>query len=188
MAKNYDLRYLIAGTENLESYLLSSELYWQPGIRAGNQEPPYPSLTPGSLLLARKRAEIRVKEPAEKIELENCLSRFDQMTKLWRVAWQNKILLDFQARLRLWRDFLDEVREKPQANFDRYHYEVTRRVQLQLLQLQPVSLKTEELEMLAALDKRLRGLFKPGEFIWEKDLSEGFPFGLFWYLYGSLQE
>lgn len=57
---DYDLRYLAAGVKALESYLLSSDLYWPPGIEARSGESPYPSLTPGNILLAKLRAETRL--------------------------------------------------------------------------------------------------------------------------------
>ncbi len=73
MAANYDLRYLAAGVENLESYLLSADLYWPPGIQSKPGETPYPSLTPANLLLARKKAEIRLDNTPEQFELVQCL-------------------------------------------------------------------------------------------------------------------
>jgi hypothetical protein len=188
MTFQYDLRFLEAGLENLESYLLSNDLYWPPGIQANYGEAPYPSLTPGSLLLAKKRAEIQVNESIDKSRLDNCLSRWEQITNQWKVAWNKKSELDFQARLRLWRDFLDDIREKPEAHYDRYRYEITRRVQLQLLQTQQIQLDAEEIKMLSILDKRLRTILKPGIFIWEADLVTGFPPDEFWYLYGNILE
>jgi hypothetical protein len=188
MPLHYDLRYLEAGIDILESYLLSDDLFWPPGLQAKYGETPYPSLTPGSILFAKKRAEIQVKEPLERVRLDNCLHRFDQINSQWKVAWNKKARLDFQVRLRLWRDFLDDLHEKSEAHYDRYRYEVTRRVQLHLLQTQRIQLEAEDVEMLAILDKRLRGILKPGNFIWEVDLAVGFSPDEFWYLYGDIRE
>ena len=56
----YDLRYLKAGIEQLESYLLSSDVYWSIGTRAPAGETPYPQLTIGGLLLARMLKDSQV--------------------------------------------------------------------------------------------------------------------------------
>jgi hypothetical protein len=188
MPLQYDLRYLEAGIDILESYLLSDDLFWPPGLQAKYGEPPYPSLTPGSILLAQKKAEILVKEPSDRIRLDHSFLRIDQITSQWQVAWNKKARLDFQVRLRLWRDFLDDVREKSEAHYDRYKYEVTRRVQLHLLEIQQIHLEAKDVEMLSILDKRLRGILKPGNFIWEVDLAVGFSPDEFWYLYGNIRE
>jgi hypothetical protein len=187
MSFQYELRFLEAGLDNLESYLLSNDLYWPPGIQANYGEPPYPSLTPGSILLAKKKAEIQIKESIHKTRMDTCQVRWEQITSQWKVAWNKKSELDFQARLRLWRDFLDDLREKPEAHSDRYRYEITRRVQQQLLQTQQIQLEAEQITMLSILDKRLRTILKPGLFIWETDLEVGFPPDEFWYLYGDIQ-
>jgi len=55
----YDLRYLKAGVEELEQYLLSSQLYWPVHVVTPTGETPYPRLTPGELLLAREKLRAR---------------------------------------------------------------------------------------------------------------------------------
>jgi len=106
----------------------------------------------------------------------------------WRTAWGNKARQDFHARLKLWRDFLEEYREKPSAHYDRYSYEVGRRVQLQLLAEEAVDLPPAELEAVKGLDKLLRAIFKPGLFLWSDILASSFPQHTYWYLYGTLKE
>ena len=55
----YDLRYLRASVELLKNYLFSKDIYWSIGISAERGAPPYPQLTLGNMLLARKRASVR---------------------------------------------------------------------------------------------------------------------------------
>ncbi len=184
----YDLRYLRSGLDQLEAYLLSKDLYWPMNTAAPAGEPPYAQLTPGGLLLARQRLQATVTTEAEQEEARQLIERFDAIVTQWRVAWGKKCATDFHARLRTWGDFLNEYRERPAANFDRYGYEVSRRVQLHLLRPQSVDLPDAELENLAGLDKLLKAVFIRGPFIWADSLLPAFPEGIFWFLYGYLSK
>jgi len=184
----YDQRYLQAGIEQLEAYLLARDLYWPIGINPPKGEPPYAQLTPGGLLLARQRLESTVETPTQQADLARLRQRLEAVCRQWRTAWGNKARQDFHARLKLWRDFLEEYREKPSAHFDRYGYEVGRRVQLHLLAGEAIDLPPAELEAVNGLDKLLRAIFRPGPFIWEAILISSFPSQTYWYLYGALKE
>jgi hypothetical protein len=104
----------------------------------------------------------------------------------WRAAWGQKAKAEFHARLILWRNFLEEYRQSPAAQFDRYNYEIGRRVTLQLLQPEAEDLPESETEMLSGLDSILRSRFVPGAFAWDRDLASAFPQDEYWYLYGWL--
>ena len=184
----YDLRYLQAGIDQLEAYLLAEELYWPVGVSAPKGQPPYPQLTPGGLLLARQRLKATTETPAKQAELGRLEGQLDALRGQWRTAWGKKARQDFHARLKLWRDFLEEYREKPSAHYDRYAYEVGRRAQLHLLAPEAIDLPTAETQTLATLDKLLRAVFNPGAFVWEERLASSFPSTPFWYLYGRLGE
>jgi hypothetical protein len=45
----------------------------------------------------------------------------------------------------------------------------------------------QELDLLGALDRVLKGELIPGDFVWENELVNGFPPTTFWYLYGKLK-
>jgi hypothetical protein len=182
----YDRRYLQAGIDQLEAYLLAEELYWPAGVSAPQGQPPYPQLTPGGLLLARQRLQATAETPAQQAELARLESRLEALLSQWRTAWGKKARQDFHARLKLWRDFLEEYREKPSAHHDRYTYEVGRRAQLHLLAPEAIDLPPAETDTLNGLDKLLRAIFRPGAFVWEMRLTSSFPPTTYWYLYGSL--
>jgi hypothetical protein len=182
----YDLRYLRAGIDQLEEYLLSNDLYWPINASAPAGEPPYPQLTPGSLLLARQRLQATLQTQTEQEQAGKLIERFNAVMMQWRTAWGKKCAADFHSRLRLWGDYLNEYRERPAANFDRYGYEVTRRVQLHLLRPQAVDLPDAELENMGGLDKLLKAVFVHGAFVWPDELLPAFPEGIFWFLYGGV--
>jgi hypothetical protein len=183
----YDLGYLRAGLAALEGYLLSKELYWNLGASSPAGEPAYPPLTLSGLLLSQARLHARPLDMAQRDELGRLDEQMDEVRSRWRVAWGNKAAHDFRARLNLWRDFIEEYRERPDANADRYGYEVHRRVMLHLLSSETPEIPDAEIELLKGLDSLLKAVFVPGNFVWEKQLAPGFPRDTYWYLYGHLR-
>lgn len=184
----YDLRYLQAGIDQLEAYLLAGELYWPIGINPPKSEPPYAQLTLGGLLLARQRLRATAETPKQQAEQARVEQRLEALRGQWRTAWGKKARQDFHARLNLWRDFLEEYRQRPSAHYDRYAYEVGRRAQLHLLAPEAIDLPPAELQTIEGLDKLLRAVFSPGAFVWEQSLARSFSPTTYWYLYGALRD
>jgi hypothetical protein len=184
----YDLEYLRAGLEELESYLLSNELYWPVGAKPPAGEPAYPRLTLSGLLLARKRLHARSLPNNLPVDLARLDQRLDETRDRWRVAWEAKATREFHARLNLWRDFLQEYRDHPENNADRYAYEVQRRAMLDLLAPDATGAPQAERDLLHSLDQLLRAVLVSGEFVWETELQHGFPADEYWYLYGRLKK
>lgn len=184
----YDLNFLEAGLVDLEGYLLSNELYWHLDAGPPAGDPPYPRMTLGNLFLARTRLSGRRLSSAEQIQLEKANARMQAIRQHWQVAWGQKSAREFSARLRLWRDFLEEYRKKPDENLDRYAYEISRRVVLALLYTEAEGIPAEEVELLFGLDDLLRAAFLRGKFIWSDKLKNSFPEDPYWYLYGTLKE
>lgn len=180
----YDLRYLRAGVSLLENYLLSADLYWPVGVHPPKGEPPYPRFTLGSLLFAQKRLYAYSLNAEQQAELASLGEQIDSIRSHWQVAWGQKAAVEFRSRLTLWRNYLEEYREHPEANADRYAYEVGRRVQLQLLSQEAGEIPQAETSLLKSLDKYLQAVFRPGAFIWDEQLKTSFPRDPYWYLYG----
>jgi hypothetical protein len=183
----YDLGYLNEGLASLENYLLSDEIYWNMRAVPPRGEPAYPLLSLGGMLLAKARLEARQLSYGQSEKLSRLGTEFDRNRTRWRTAWMQKAEREFSARLRMWRDFIEDYRQNPDANIDRYAYEVSRRVMLHFLHAEASQIPQQEREMLAGLDNILMSVLVPGEFIWEKDLQRGFPAPTFPYLYGTLK-
>ena len=184
---DYDLRYLKAGLDLLEDYIQSSELYWSIGISADAGQTPYPEMTLGGILLFFQRAKARQLSPQQQAELANLDLKLDTIRLRWRAAWGKKATHAFRARLKLWSNFLEDYRQNSSANADRYQYEVTRRVQLHLLQPDADDRYEAEDQLLVGLDEYLKAVFVADNFIWDQELSAGFPLDSYWYLYGHLK-
>lgn len=185
---DYDLGYLRGGISQLEEYLLSKDLYWPPGAKPPPGGPAYPRMTLSSMLLAQARLHARSLTPEQRDQLARLDEQMDAIRNRWQVAWENKVAHEFSARLNLWRNFLQEYGEKPSQNYDRYAYEVSRRAMLELLMKEAGNLPAAERELFSGLDKLLRAVFVPGEFVWDSELERGFPSQPYWYLYGHIRE
>jgi hypothetical protein len=169
-----DSAYFQGGLDSLEAYLLSEELFWP--LKA-NQ----PRLTVGGMLLASQRLKARLSFG----EWGSWSAQLDQVRLRWRSAWERKAGREVHARLELWRNFLDDVhRSEPEAGM--YSQQVEYRVMLQLLR-DELTIPVSDLELVDALDERLRALWLPGAFIWDADLTGVFQEPGFWFLYGRLK-
>ena len=183
----YDLGFLEAAVELLQNYLLSKEIYWKMTASSPPGEPGYPSLTLGAILLSQKRVasrELNSLQAGRKLKVEN---KIDQVRTKWRTAWRGKAREEFRSRLDLWRNYLEEFRQDPEGNYDRFPYEVSRRVMLWLLHREAEGVPAAQEQMLAGLDRVLEGLMLPGEFVWDDSLAGGFSSQQYPYLYYRLR-
>jgi hypothetical protein len=182
---SYDLEYLKAGLTILEDYLLSSDIYWTIGASPPAGEQPFPQLTLGGMLLTRERLACSKLEQTIAREFEQVDRELEAMLTHWKVALGHKAGHEFRARLKLWRDYLEDLREQPENHIDRFAYEVQRRVMLDLLRRIASDIPKAEIDLLEALDKLLKLLLEPGEFTWSKRCQAAFPQQNYWYLYGK---
>lgn len=182
----YDLRYLQAALDIFEKYLLSDEVFWPLNTSPPPGEPDYPQLTLDGLLLAAKRLEARQKTDAQSNQLEEVISDLGMNRSRWRVAWEQKANHCFRARLRMWKEFIEEYQNNSQENADRYAYEVRLRVMLDLLSSEISLDNMAEIILLQGLDGYLKKVLAQDSFIWDGGLQGGFPEETYWYLYGRL--
>lgn len=182
----YGLEYLRATAELLERYLLSDDVYWQLNGRMLSGEQ-LPSLTLGGVLLARKCARALVESTPESAEFWQAEAHIDHLRTKWQAAWEKKAAREFSARLKLWRDFIEDIKRDPENNVDRYPYEVGRRVMLSLLKTETKLILPAESDLLTLLDSFLYPKLVPADFIWDPRLESAFPRDQYPYLYGVLR-
>ncbi len=183
-----DIGYLRAALLIFKDFLISNEVYWSLGAAPPRGELAFPQLTLGGVLLTQARLQARRDQPKVVEEYPPLDADLRRIQLQMRVSWEKKAEREFGARLRLWRDYLEEYRSHPGNHRDRYAYEVTRRVMLDLLHSYAHDLPPAEIELLRGLDQLLHAVFIPGNFIWEADLANGFPKSRYYYLYGELRE
>jgi len=182
----YDLRYINAGREILEEYLLSDEVFWPLGVKPPEGEPDYPQLTLDWMILAWTRLAARSTSGGQKNQVEQVISELELNRSKWRVAWEKKAYHCYQVREGMWRDYIQEYQDNPQENADRYSYEVRLRVMLGLLKSEFRQENAGEVDLLFSLDRFLKSALMPGGFIWDPEIQAGFPPNNYWFLYGKL--
>jgi hypothetical protein len=160
-----DQKYLQTALPEIKNYLLSDILYYP---LTGN----LPRLTLGGILLAQRRLGI-FPDP-----------QFATVKETWRAAWTSKASRELDARLTLWRNYLDDYRQDPATQAQNYPHEVRWRVMIALLIPEAESAPKE----IESLDRFLHANFRSGAFLWNKTQQEQFPQDEFWFLYGNLRK
>jgi len=186
----YDLRFYREGLGLLEKYLLSADVYWPAPASAPEGEPPYQSLTLGSLVLARKRLDPRTLSLPQQSEVTRLDLERDSLLFHWQTAVEKKAVQEIRARINQWRNFISDYREYPGAHADRLSTEARSRSMIDLLLdlLPPNELERNLKDTAVGLDAGLRSRWIPGPFIWSDEIQPAFPEHPFWYLYGTLTE
>jgi|YelNatPaOPRAMG01_1025707.scaffolds.fasta_scaffold02406_9 hypothetical protein len=181
----YEIRFLQAVLPQLENYLLSSELYRLVFIPTQRDEPSYPSLSLGTLLLSLKKAHGYAYYHPARMDLAKIEEEIYSIRQHWRQAWENKTVREMQNRGNLWQTYLSELLANPHENSDRYTYEVRHRVMLELLQQEISQVATKNTVNLDLYDQILRPSFHLDHFIWDGELEVEFPNPPFWFLWGK---
>ncbi len=164
-----DLLYLQTSLPELKNYLLSDILYYP---LDGN----LPRLTIGGILISERR--LRDEKSATHL-----IPKLAAVKSAWRVAWMKKSARELEARLRLWRNYLNDYRKNPKEYASDYKHEIHWRVMIELLSAEVEQIPAE----IENLDHFLRVKFISGEFIWDENLKKQFPEDKFWFLYGKLK-
>lgn len=165
-----DKAFFLAGLQELESYLLSKELYWHVSPHATD----FTQLTLGALLLVRERLKAWRDPDAMELAMQ-----LDAVRSRWRSAWEEKARREVRARSELWKDFI-AARD---ASASQYPYQVRLRAMLTLLL---DDLREAPSETITSLDAQLKHKFHAGAFVWDVKLQACFPQDQFWFLYGNI--
>jgi len=181
----YDLEYITAGSESLETFLVTKPLFWPIHRSAPVGEPTFPRLSLGGLLLSIARLESR-NLPFPESHQFNVLKMELNTIRTSRInAWERKVKREFQSRLRQWQQFLNELIQDPETFIVHYVSEVRIRVLLDLLGMDTRSCYDNGSDQVDQLDLLLRSVFQEGKFIWEVEICTGFNPSQFWFLWGN---
>ena len=171
--------------EELEEYLLSSQLFWQlSGILKKEN-----TLTPGNLLLIKRKIEGRNQDAGAVLEFYRDWAQIERILSDWRAHWDQKAALEFDSRLKTWGNYLAEFQEDRGVKSAQFRNEVKNRAIMQLL-LENAGRKIEVpgKELLLTLDSQLKIYSVIGDFVWEGGLERVFPKDDFWFLYISFEK
>jgi hypothetical protein len=187
-----DIALCRAMTDELEDYLKSDVLFWEPNRNRPGGEL-LPKLTPGGFLLALRH--LRTLQGRLRIEQIDALERAEQtlakQKSQWRLRYGPKLARDLRSRLDTWDWYLEDLEKRPESAVIHYPREVETRAKIDLLLRDAHQIEWDadkKQQRLAALDERLRACFVPGDFCWLEALAPGFPRDRFWYLWGRPQD
>jgi len=168
-------------------FLFSREIFWPLTFDRKNplHGPIIPRLSAGRLLLAKRILQILSKDDFEiKTASENEISQLSDLIDTWQANWEKKINLEIPVRTRQWHQLMSDMRTSEGISNSVYKNQIYIRVILDLL-IENANTPDDIIEdqQLAVLDRILRMLTKPSGFVWNVNLSGGFPEDQYWYLY-----
>jgi hypothetical protein len=182
----YNLNLASFMLEEIEDYILSSEVFWPLSKRspAGSV---LPRLTLGGLMLTLNELKAQEKDmsPSQRTDHDKFLLQMERVRVKWAVGLERKAAQELRSRLNLWRAYLFDIEERVDTA-ENYPYEVRHRVMFEYLA--DLSIRQPEtkphVDEMRSLDLRLRSKFLPGTFVWDARLEDVYPRSTFWYLYG----
>lgn len=179
-----DWAFIRAAVDSLQDYLLSSELYWPLFVHprekiTGNLL----QLTLGNLILTQARLKGYPWSEGQLSELAEANAKIARVKEKWKTAWMNKAVREIPARLKLWRDYVDDLCDQPRLKAANYPFQVRWRTVLDFLSHESAGRPEADLGHLFEVDLRLKKICQPGSFVWETELELAFPKERFWYLY-----
>lgn len=190
MAFESDWEFLRAAVPDLQRYVISADLYSPLRLTAPTPGSiRTPQLTIGNLALSLKRLSALPLSGQQKTELAQITGQINAVKESWRANWAKKAGHEYASRLNLWQQYVRELRDDTQQRSAGYANEVRQRTILNLLEQEMLdSVPAHEVEQVSMLDAILRGLTQPGSFVWEPEVSGGFPQDRFWYLYVTIRK
>lgn len=179
-----DLDILEAMTAELESYLRSSVLFWPMDSAT------MPRLTLGGFWLRYHRLQAlrSLLSAPEQQRVAAASAQYAQIAAENVVRIERKAHTEVDARLRLWRTYLNDVRQNYEAHIPSYPTAVEARAILQAqmaaLREPPYALARIVVQRVRQIDSILKARWQTGEFVWPDAWQPAYPQEAYWWLYG----
>lgn len=185
-----DLIVLTAMADQITSYLIEGELFWP---LSGRLPGGMPHLTIGGFLLRQHRlTALRARlDDRQQARLDAALAAFRAARMEWRIHYFNKIVREWEMRVNLLQQFLNDCEAQEAANcFENWPTTARHRTILHHLQeaLQeggegPSDQQRAELERLDGGLRRYLAQGEAGRFLWGADLAAVYPRNPYWWLW-----
>jgi hypothetical protein len=179
-----DLALLEAMLEVLPDYLTQDELYYP------LNNPDWPRLTLGGFLLRLRLVEAAYNrlDDSQREAVQRILVQFNEVVQEYKTHLLARLHAEFQARLRQWEHYLQELENDPAEHADFYASEVENRLVLQLLDdflaSSQVSAANPDAARLVTLDRHLADHWQHGDFILPGEVQSAYTGADDWWLYG----
>lgn len=186
-----DLEIMEEMAGKIDGYLDSDSLFW-------NMGPGLPALTLGGFLMRQYRLDGLIDALSDK-QQSRFLAAARQVNGLLSgrvVAFEQKAHQEIDSRHRQWQEYLrdrdwEENQKELKAHQKRYPTAVEARAMLhaltETLRTPPYQLDEQVPQRIEALDKRQRGQWEDGEFVWTEGMEPAYSRDTFWWLYGRFK-
>jgi len=181
-----ELVYLQAVAEELETYLISPDLFQQIIIPGRKRLISSDSITPGNIRYSIKLLGSNRLPPQLYSKSIDIIHHIEQISDRWRANWSQKVSREIPVRLRMWKNYLDDLSENNEKFGHLYQQEIRWRVLISLLiedGFSPSGVETRELHL---LDQALLSISCEAGFIWDIEIQDCFPIEEYWYLYRKI--
>ncbi|MDX1662889.1 MAG: hypothetical protein R3272_03785 [Candidatus Promineifilaceae bacterium] len=178
----HDLTVLEAMAGAMDDYLRSEILFYP--LRRGD----LPQLTLGGYLMRQHRllALRDLLNMQEQARLHEAINTFNEALQEKVVRFERKAHDELQARLRQWREYLQEVKQG--QNIAYYDSAVDTRAMIKALidqlRVPPYELDEEVPRAVGRLDRELSRIWDRGDFVWPTEWQPAYPRDSYWWLYG----
>jgi hypothetical protein len=182
-----DWKYIKKAVDDLEDFILAPQDSWPiagTDLKGGPRDTG--RLTIGYLLLSRRRLTALAQDDPRHDELRAANQRIDQVHDRWRANWARKAEKEYNKRLNLWNNCVNELLDDPKRHAAGYADGVRWRAMLDLLKGEVSHLDPSLTVFIQSLDRRLQNAGRAGPFVWEAEVMPAFPKEQFWYLYHAL--
>jgi hypothetical protein len=181
-----DLAILEAMVDGMPEYLMSDAAVW--AMRRGDMPP----LTIGGCLMRLRRLS-RLQNQLlgeERVALAEARDAFDEALREKVVRFEQRAYGELNARLREWTTYLRDLAHSSKIAGDRGRYAATVDTRILIDELtdklgeHPYRLDGRVARDIAALDRRLRPMWQPGDFVLDAVWQPAYPADRYWWLYG----
>ncbi len=182
----FNLTLMDSMLEEMESFLLSKELFWPLALRSSPGQIPYPRLSIGVFLLTEDEliAQKTNMDSEQAAEYSRLRLKRQGIFRKWKSAIQRKSLQELGMRRNLWRALVEEIEEKKRQKFD-YKQDVRNRVMFQRLQdlVDPSMVDEDLIQGMQSIDTRYISQSQRAEFVWDPELKPLYGEDDYWFLY-----
>ena len=181
----YDLNHDIDTIQAMASRLVP---YVYEDVVFGYMPDALPKLTIGGLLMRLDRLALmgNLLSDEQRARLAAAQQKLDSVKHEWLVAYTNKTTEELVVRINEWNEFFNECRQNENDCREVYSLMAEKRVMAQVLANEAIKLDalTPDIEKrLNTIDSQLQPYFKPGSFIWDKQLQQSYPQDQYGFLY-----
>jgi hypothetical protein len=180
-----DLAVVREMANEFDKYIVGDEVYRTLIVKSHRGEEMVKS-SGGDLLARLHKLDAQYDEltPEQQHELQNLRRRIDELFRDYRSHFHALLARETKARLNSLKWFLDECRQDRRQCRIQYPFEIRNRHRIAeswklLCENPPEGIKAQ----IDAVDRQIRGMSQPSEFVWDTRVKKVYPQEEYWYLY-----